>query len=1150
MRGYVFRSVLTGLIVFAMLALPAAAQEWTKSVELKKSYKKYQALDKAGRYGEAIPHARRVLELGEKEFGPNSNYVGAFANNLAWLYKAQGLYKEAELLFKRDIEIQKKAKGSDHPYVGNGLSHLAGLYHKQGRYGEAELLFKRDIEIQRKAKGPDHSNVGHSINNLAELYRVQGRYGEAEPLFKLSLSIREKAKGKDHPILIKNLKSLAKMYYAQERYKEADLLYRRVFFIDEKKRTGNAPPEGTILRNLAQLYESQGRYDEAETLYKQSLVISEKKLGPNTIYVSDVLDDLAEIYQVHGRFSEAELLYKRSLAIRKKHVDPGHVYILYSLANMASLYHKQKRYREAEALYKRALKMNAFAMSVEHIDSPVVLNNLALLYSNQGRYKESEALYKRALAIEKKVYGKPDESTLNNLAALYYDQGNYSKAESLYKRSLAIFEKANEPNSKGSETILNNLAALKMAQRKWALAVKFSLRATGILERHSEREHGGRGIFGHVLTGKKKTGMTNHASYAKTLIKSFFRNNASPEAGREMFETAQWAIGSQAASALARMSARLAAGSDELANIVRERQDIVRIWQKNDVRMNALRASDQSDKTLKELMVRLDKRIVEIDKRLGKEFPDYWALISPKPLTIKQVQKLLKPDEALILLLDTPKLKPTPAETFIWAVTHDKAVWKRAEFGGDQLANEVAALRCGLDASNWASPAGWPTTSKWDKQAKATQQARRDKCIKLIGKAYSDRQWPPFDLGRAHKLYQKLLGPIEDIIKGKQLLVVASGPLTGLPFQVLVTKKPTQAFSDDGSAYKNAGWLAAKHAITTLPSVASLKALRGIAKKAGRAASNSEAVGKTKKQKPLMGFADPEFSSAKPGEKRMASRGSFVGNYASFFRGRNVDLATLSGLSQLPGTRTELQRVGKTLRVDEKHLKYGRDASERAVKAAKLDQYRIVYFATHGLIAGDVKGLGEPALAFSLPAKISPEDDGLLTASEVTQLKLNADWVVMSACNTAAAEKPGAEALSGLARAFFYAGAKTLLVSHWPVGDEAAVALTTHAFKEMQANPKLGRSQALRRSMLALLGKGGMNAHPTVWAPFVVVGEGSADVSKVQTLAKTQKKTIPRARKHVMAQRSKAAKRKAAAKEKKKASPEKDWRREVFGFGE
>jgi CHAT domain-containing protein len=125
--------------------------------------------------------------------------------------------------------------------------------------------------------------------------------------------------------------------------------------------------------------------------------------------------------------------------------------------------------------------------------------------------------------------------------------------------------------------------------------------------------------------------------------------------------------------------------------------------------------------------------------------------------------------------------------------------------------------------------------------------------------------------------------------------------------------------------------------------------------------------------------------------------------------------------------------------------------------------------------------------------KALERDDGFLTASEIASLKLDADWVILSACNTAGSSGETAEALSGMARAFFYAGARALLVSHWEVGSDAAVKLTTRAMAALKANPKIGRAEAFRIAMVDLMERGTLaEAHPSLWAPFVVVGEGAA----------------------------------------------------------
>jgi CHAT domain-containing protein len=167
-------------------------------------------------------------------------------------------------------------------------------------------------------------------------------------------------------------------------------------------------------------------------------------------------------------------------------------------------------------------------------------------------------------------------------------------------------------------------------------------------------------------------------------------------------------------------------------------------------------------------------------------------------------------------------------------------------------------------------------------------------------------------------------------------------------------------------------------------------------------------------------------------------------------------------------------------------------ATERAVRAADLSNQQIIAFATHGLLAGELEGVAEPGLVFTPPATPSEADDGLLTASEITTLKLNADWVILSACNTAAGDGTGAPGLSGLARAFFYAGAKTLLASHWPVRDDVAAEITVDAITRQRATPRISRAQALQAATIAIRNSPDdpTRAHPAAWAPFSLIGDG------------------------------------------------------------
>jgi len=242
---------------------------------------------------------------------------------------------------------------------------------------------------------------------------------------------------------------------------------------------------------------------------------------------------------------------------------------------------------------------------------------------------------------------------------------------------------------------------------------------------------------------------------------------------------------------------------------------------------------------------------------------------------------------------------------------------------------------------------------------------------------------------------------------------------------------------------------------------------------------------------PFIGIGDPVLKGS-PSGKNVTLQ--------SLFRGALADVEAVRELPPLPETADELHAIAKTMGATADDLLLGERASEPVLRQTPLDHYRVVAFATHGLMSGELKGLAEPALVLTPPAEATAENDGLLTASKIATLKFNADWVVLSACNTAAGDGAGAEAVSGLGRAFFYAGARALLVSNWPVETTSARLLTTDLFRRQADDPQLGRAEALRRAELALIDGeiDGANrnaafsyAHPIFWAPFSLIGDGS-----------------------------------------------------------
>jgi CHAT domain-containing protein len=453
---------------------------------------------------------------------------------------------------------------------------------------------------------------------------------------------------------------------------------------------------------------------------------------------------------------------------------------------------------------------------------------------------------------------------------------------------LTIREKAFGPNHPDVVGSLNNLAVLYEAEGRYEDALT-------IVKRTIAQDSAQKSIGLNVL----------YVAASKGLIPP-------AEALKLSYLILQLSYKSATTKAVSLLAARFAAGSDELAQLVRKDQDLTAEAEGLDKDIIAALSKPAAERdAMREEQIR--KRISAIELRrddlqalVNRRFPDYVAMAKPQPLSMEDTQALLADDEAVIA--------SDFAETsYVWVITKSFADWRRLSIRADDLAKEVTTLRRALDPG---SP-------------------RR------------------FDESVAYQVYQQVLGPIENVISSKtRLSFILSGALTSLPPQVLIASDPT------GKELASFDWLTREYAVTVLPSVASLKILRH-----GRAAPAGA--------KPMIGFGDPVLDRT----AQIATKPRVAGldrSVPAFYRGVIADTKLLgSALPPLPETADELRGVAQKLGASPEDIKLGEAASVSNVKHAPLDNYRLVYFATHALVAGEVEKLAkakaEPALVLSIP---------------------------------------------------------------------------------------------------------------------------------------------------------------------------------------
>ena len=520
----------------------------------------------------------------------------------------------------------------------------------------------------------------------------------------------------------------------------------------------------------------------------------------------------------------------------------------------------------------------------------------------------------------------------------------------------------------------------------------------------------------------------------------------------EAMGPADWVRSGSVQDALNDAAVRAAASTPAMVEVVRLEQDAkneiagLRRFLSGDAGGNASQLPDIAAQMRTRIALLEDERI-KYQREIKAKFPEYERLVRPTMPNAQDIATQLDASQALLMVL------PTADAVYVWAVANDRpAAFARVAMPDTEINELVKRLRKNLD---FASFKGAPTR---------------------------------FDTAAAHALYQRLIAPVSNVLQGKtQWIVATSGALSQLPFAVLQTQASTQT---DASA----PWLIKQAAIAQVPSLSAWLALKTIAKSKSAAGA-------------FIGWGDPAFSktaaaSSVPGEttvrKIAIARGALIDDITTDkISVRSTAPAALryADIPPLPETRDELLAIANTLRANAAtDVVLGASATRDSVMASSkngtLASRRVVAFATHGLMAGDLPNLSQPALALAAgSADATNPLAPLLTLEDVLTLKLNADWVVLSACNTAAADGRAEEALSGLARGFFYAGARSLLVTHWAVDSPSATALTTATFEHYIANPQAPKAESLRQAMLKVMATP-IFSHPAYWAPYALVGDG------------------------------------------------------------
>ena len=834
--------------------------------------------------------------------------------------------------------------------------------------------------------------------------------------------------------------------------------------VEPERRSGREP----FLRfREAQARRSLGEIDRAETIFSQLI----QRQSTFEVWRERSMIELAQIYIETGRIADAENLLGQLPERLDSLLSEGALGTDAELQRTrAMVLVARGQYADAQARFEGLLA----GMLREHPNGHPVGSELKLQIAQAtglaGQGAQAVTLYRQAIGeIEARFGGDSVNAhqARSLLAEELLRQGRFDEAVILLK-----------PGAEALSAALGetNPVALRAAS-DWLTAAWRSGRAGEPEIARAERHMAALRAF-RLAGGASQPGVDEARRFATVFAHlAWGAGAARARFDRAAFLALQDAAEGDTDEYFRRRIAREAAGrlSPRLAELVRRRDQLQdRSRETADTRATLLSLTSASFDTLfADTQAEAARaELASLTAQIERDFPPFAALMSQRAVDVDAVRRVLRPGEALLLAVPTEQ--------------------------GTQL----------MLVRDGSGPGGVHWTVSDLPVERARILARRiiaDASGSFVGSDGEIDEWrrrhppgrPSFDRAAAFELYREIVNPFEGQLEGvTSLQVAAAGPLSGLPFSLLVTRPPEGA-DDSPAALRATAWLADRYAISHLPSAQSLVLLR------------CDTCAPANAAEPLfVGIGNPVLNGEPSSRGRRGAMAYAPGRIAAPAPAGTApvtpaNVSALASLSRLPGTEAEIDGMARLFGTARSALLRGPLATEANVRSTDLSRANILLFATHGLLpedtspagmtASEIYGIAEPGLVLTPPSEASAGDDGFLSAGEVATLRLNADLVILSACNTATTQDPDGQGMSALARAFFYAGARSLIASYWLVDDAAAGRLTTKATQLFLTGTP--RAQALGQAMRELRTGGEQIpdewAHPFYWAPFVLIGDGA-----------------------------------------------------------